>query len=74
MVGQLSRVISGGRNGHGDSFNGSQPTVRPGHGVQQKAQGSLSFGNGGNAGKTTPSQEEKVGAKNRLEHADFKNF
>ena len=74
MVGQLGRVISGGRNGRGDSFNVSQPAVRPGHGVQQKAQGSLSFGNGGNAGKTTPSEEEKVGAKNRLEHADFKNF
>lgn len=74
MVGQLARVISGGSNGRGDSFNGSRSVGRPGQGVTQEAQGtSLSFGNGGNAGKTSHS-EETVGAKNRLEHAGFKDF
>ncbi len=73
MVGQLARVISGGRNGSSDSFNGSRTSGRPRQGLQQEGQSALSFGNGGNAGKTTQS-EELVGAKSRLEHADFKDF
>ena len=73
MVGQLGRVIDGGRNGHGDSSNGSRSVGRPGQGVKQEAHGALAFGNGGNAGKTTQAKE-LVGAKRRLEHADFKDF